>query len=142
MGVLAAGYNADALAEAKVYIAHLFVSRVTVSLSFLPADWRAPGDVADPSSAGAPRWVFLIIYPPPSCPPTGALPATWRTPPLQVHPDGALNNPLTPPLFFLLFPVKSTHEHLGSVINLLRALCMEDCTAHILLHKGACSGHY
>ena len=53
MGVLAAGYNADALAEAKVYIAHLSVSRVTVALSFLPADWRAPGDGADPSSSGA-----------------------------------------------------------------------------------------
>ena len=54
MGVLAAGYNADALAEAKVYIAHLLVSRVTVSLSFLPADWRPPGGAADPSSGGAP----------------------------------------------------------------------------------------
>ena len=38
--MLAPGYNARQLQQLKVYIAHLFVSRVTVYMSFLPAEWR------------------------------------------------------------------------------------------------------
>jgi hypothetical protein len=46
--MLAPGYNARQLQQLKVYIAHLFVSRVTVYMSFLPAEWRSSGaSIAD-----------------------------------------------------------------------------------------------
>jgi hypothetical protein len=62
MDVLVAGYNAQALAETKVYIAHLLLSRVSLCVSFLPADWpqRHPppaagvgGGGTDPTATGA-----------------------------------------------------------------------------------------
>ena len=66
MDVLVEGYNAQALAETKVYIAHLFLSRIALSLSFLPADWPQPppatagaGGSADTSAAGA--WLHLPL---------------------------------------------------------------------------------
>lgn len=52
MGVLLPGYNARQLQELKVYIAHLFVSRITVSLSFLPAEWHSPSSSACDLSNG------------------------------------------------------------------------------------------
>lgn len=54
MEVLVAGYNAQALAETKVYIARLHLSKLQLSLSFLPADWpRAPHPQAPPGGSGA-----------------------------------------------------------------------------------------
>ncbi len=52
MDVLAPGYNTRQLQQLKVYIAHLLVSRVTVYMSFLPAEWRHAGAASADYSAG------------------------------------------------------------------------------------------
>jgi len=53
LDVLAPGYNARQLQQLKVYIAHLFVSRVTLYLSFLPAEWQRPGSAGADLTSGA-----------------------------------------------------------------------------------------
>ena len=37
--ILRGGYSLQHLQETKVYIEYLFISRVTLTVSFLPADW-------------------------------------------------------------------------------------------------------
>lgn len=58
LDVLTPGYNARQLQQLKVYIAHLFVSRVTLYLSFLPAEWQRPGAAGADLTSGARSWPF------------------------------------------------------------------------------------
>lgn len=53
--VLAPGYNTRQLQQLKVYIAHLFVSRITVYMSFLPAEWRQASAAGADYSSGEPH---------------------------------------------------------------------------------------